>query len=158
MTIKALTLHQPWASAIADGRKKIETRSWPPPSTLKPGDLLAIHTGKRPMRYDAEAVILASRNRMHDLPLGAIVCVCRFIEKMEFTDDMIRWMGDEERSFGCFVPGRWGWKLEVVWVPDEPIPARGHQRVWNWEVPEEFWSDILHLVPGIGAPLTEAHR
>jgi hypothetical protein len=40
--VKALTLHQPWASAIAEGIKTIETRSW---STSYRGPL-AIHAGK----------------------------------------------------------------------------------------------------------------
>ena len=29
MLMKALTVYQPWASLIALGEKKIETRSWP---------------------------------------------------------------------------------------------------------------------------------
>ena len=32
--MKALTLHQPWASLIAHGVKTIETRSWAPPRSL----------------------------------------------------------------------------------------------------------------------------
>jgi hypothetical protein len=40
--VKALTLHQPWAPAIAEGIKTIETRSW---STSYRGPL-AIHAGK----------------------------------------------------------------------------------------------------------------
>lgn len=41
--VKALTLHQPWASLIALGVKSIETRSW---STSYRGPL-AIHAGKK---------------------------------------------------------------------------------------------------------------
>lgn len=41
--MKALTLHQPWASLIAAGVKTIETRSW---STRYRGPL-AVHAGKR---------------------------------------------------------------------------------------------------------------
>jgi hypothetical protein len=41
--MEALTLHQPWATAIAEGIKTIETRSW---STSYRGPL-AIHAGKR---------------------------------------------------------------------------------------------------------------
>lgn len=43
---KMLTLHQPWASLVAVGRKRIETRSW---STSYRGPL-AIHAAKRPPR------------------------------------------------------------------------------------------------------------
>ena len=40
--MKALTLHQPWATLVAVGEKRIETRSW---STDYRGPL-AIHAGK----------------------------------------------------------------------------------------------------------------
>ena len=42
--MKALTLHQPWASLIAGGRKTIETRPWAPPCGLV-GERFAIHAG-----------------------------------------------------------------------------------------------------------------
>ena len=41
-TIRAITLHQPWASAIALGMKSYETRSW---DCDTPGPV-AIHAGK----------------------------------------------------------------------------------------------------------------
>ena len=44
--MKAITLHQPWATLIADGAKTIETRSWRPPQTLI-GQRIVIHAGKR---------------------------------------------------------------------------------------------------------------
>ena len=72
--MKALTLHQPWASLIADGRKAIETRSWPPPRTLI-GKRIAIHAGKeidRPL-FDRW---LAGQS----VPLGAILCTARIAE------------------------------------------------------------------------------
>jgi len=40
--MKALTIHQPWAWAIAQGHKDVENRTW---STSHRGDLL-IHAGK----------------------------------------------------------------------------------------------------------------
>lgn len=43
--MKALTLHQPWASLIALGVKTIETRSWRAPQALI-GQRIAIHAGK----------------------------------------------------------------------------------------------------------------
>src|SRR5579885_2158306 len=49
--MKALSLWQPWASLMADGRKKIETRHWRPPAWLL-GQPLAIHAT---MRVDSDA-------------------------------------------------------------------------------------------------------
>ena len=82
--MKAITLHQPYASLIADGRKPFETRSWAPPQTLV-DQRIAIHAGKR---FDNELANAASRfgytvefggtpNRpkpVATFPLGAVVC------------------------------------------------------------------------------------
>lgn len=40
-----LTLTQPWATLVALGEKRWETRDWPPPETAR-GDLVAIHAAK----------------------------------------------------------------------------------------------------------------
>lgn len=47
--MKAVTLHQPWATLIALGHKHIETRSWTPPSSLI-GETIAIHASS-PRRW-----------------------------------------------------------------------------------------------------------
>ena len=44
--MKAITLHQPWASLIAEGIKTIETRSWAPSREII-GQRIAIHAAKR---------------------------------------------------------------------------------------------------------------
>jgi hypothetical protein len=86
--MKALTLTQPWASLVAIGAKRIETRSW---STSYRGPL-AIHAAKgfpndarrlcmqEPFRYALFADLPSDgpfRDKVNDLPLGEIVAVCR---------------------------------------------------------------------------------
>ena len=69
--MKALNLHQPSASLIADGRKTIETRSWPPPRALV-GERIAIHAGKQ--------IDMPLSDRWYagqSVPLGAILCTAR---------------------------------------------------------------------------------
>ena len=39
----------------------------------------------------------------------------------------------DERPFGDFTPGRFAWLLEDIVALPEPIPAKGHQGLWNWE-------------------------
>ena len=69
--MKALTLHQPWASLIADGRKTIETRSWAPPRTLI-GERIAIHASLKVDRPLSEKWFPGEH-----VPLGAIICTAR---------------------------------------------------------------------------------
>jgi hypothetical protein len=42
----------------------------------------------------------------------------------------------QELLFGDWTPGRYAWELADIKVLPEPIPARGHQGLWKWEVPE----------------------
>lgn len=49
----ALTIHQPWATLIARGIKRVENRTWTPsPQELSPGEYLVVHAAKG---FDAEA-------------------------------------------------------------------------------------------------------
>lgn len=86
-TVKALTLHQPWASLIALGVKTIETRSW---STRYRGPL-AIHAGRTLVpghRGDWRCIGPTSDPYLvpkvdgppHPLPLGAIVATCTLVD------------------------------------------------------------------------------
>lgn len=50
--MKALTIRQPWASLIALGVKRIETRSWRAPHALI-GKTIAIHAGASPAAWNA---------------------------------------------------------------------------------------------------------
>jgi hypothetical protein len=38
-----------------------------------------------------------------------------------------------DQSRGDFTPGRWAWLLDDVRKLDEPIPAKGHQGLWEWD-------------------------
>ncbi|OPX87759.1 MAG: ASCH domain protein [Pelotomaculum sp. PtaB.Bin104] len=149
--IPALTLWQPWASLVAVGAKKIETRSW---STSYRGPL-AIHAAKTFTR-EARTLCLeesfqamlynAGINSKNKLPLrfGSILCICRLVDcvKVEQTDGLMAWLergyvaNDYEYSFGDYTPGRYAWILNDVRRLPEPIPAKGRQGLWYWEVPE----------------------
>ena len=75
--MRALTLHQPWATLIALGIKTIETRSWPPPRNLM-GQTVAIHAGRtlQPNPGPEIEAILRLTHSVHwrrRLPAGAVV-------------------------------------------------------------------------------------
>lgn len=85
--MKCLTLHQPWASLVAAGVKRIETRSW---STSYRGPL-AIHAAKRSMNGDPDALGLwwsyhdalvrhEDLETWDTLPLGKVVATCELVD------------------------------------------------------------------------------
>ena len=147
--MKAITLHQPWASLIAHGVKTIETRSWMP-SWSAVGRPLAIHAGKRVARAEAlhpdtlAAIVgLYGQDWRNDIPVGAVVAIAR----LSGAYQVVRDTGDGRviaarsgvgraevwpvDSHGDFSPGRWLWILEDV-RRVEPVAAIGRQGLWDW--------------------------
>ena len=142
--MKALSLTQPWASLVACGAKRIETRSW---STAYRGPL-AIHAAKafpRDCRETAEfdfhfRRFLIEAGYVHrfggidvsTLERGAIVATCRVV-RCARTELIVSQISDQERAFGDYSSGRWAWLLnDIVRLP-EPITARGALGLWEWE-------------------------
>lgn len=133
--MKALSLWQPWASLVALGAKKFETRSWATPYR---GPLL-IHAAKH---WTKELVELSGdhtffkhlckvNNRVSQLPKGTYLALVDLVEI--FPVEVAKSTGlisHEEYHFGDYSAGRFAWKLENV-RKFEPIPARGYQGLWN---------------------------
>jgi len=163
--MKALSLWQPWASAVATGAKRIETRSW---STAHRGPL-AIHAAQhRHSRKDAHWLLrapfwhgaLSSYVQPLDfdaIPYGAIVAVCNLIDcvRTEDVQDLDRerlpdlppprkfaWAWTE-RQMGDFSPGRFAWLLEDVRMLEQPVPFRAFQRLFN--VPDDLGHSIAMI-------------
>ena len=113
--MQALTIKQPWASAIAAGMKRIENRSWQPAAQRLPLQL-AIHAGAR---LDREGLAF-SRSMgapVDELPLRAIVAVATVVQVLD-------------RSSDPWWRGPLGWVLEDV-VAIEPIECAGQLSLWT---------------------------
>lgn len=115
--MKAISIWQPWASLIALGHKRIETRGW---STGHRGPLL-IHAAKK---WDDTIEQMCHGLRIElglcgitdpaSLPRGVAVCVvdllsCRAVEDLPPGSTNAR-----ERALGDYSPGRFAWQLGNV--------------------------------------------
>lgn len=131
--MRAITIWQPYATAIAIRLKRIETRGW---STDYRGPL-AIHAAKRWGRNQIEfATVEYTLGRLPKrVPLGAIVAVCELVDVRHALDLKIE-VSPIERLYGNYEPGRFGWVLENVRPLAEPIPYIGRQGFFN--VPDEL--------------------
>lgn len=136
MKIVALSLTQPWASLMAIGAKKIETRSW---STSYRG-LVAIHASKG-FPKDAKDLVLHDPDfiralghgyiyTLDKLPLGAIIAVGKLVD-CKPTEVARLTIGGWERIFGDYSEGRYAWIFEDVRRLPEPIPAKGSLGLWT---------------------------
>ncbi len=111
--IRGLTLFQPWASAIALGLKKIETRGW---KTSYRGPL-AIHAARaEPFPLEGVPELPAG-----PYPLGALVAVCL----LEDCSPALMAPSELEGRLGSYGPGRYAWCLKAVRALARPIPFRG---------------------------------
>ena len=125
--MKAISLWQPWASLMADGRKKIETRHWHPPAWLL-GQELAIHAT---MKVDRDACEDFGYDAL-TIPRGCVVAIVRLIDYEKFGQDAWKKYGLPETRYGDFEMGRYGWKCELIEKLNPPIAARGYQSIWDW--------------------------
>lgn len=124
--MKALTLIQPWAWAVAHAGKNIENRTWPAPKYMF-DQLIAIHAGKK---YDDTAEGWMRERGLIRAPLpdearraGAIVAVCI----------ITGWAGQAPNA--PWFTGPCGWLIPHVATLETPIPCTGAQGLWN--VPAE---------------------
>lgn len=141
--MRAITLWQPYASLVAAGIKRIETRSW---STDYQGPLL-IHAAKRPMtptelsiieeisnvlsNEEQTAVSSAKRSQLPsiaDMPLGAIVAVTSIVE-IKRTSKVFPF-DEVEKYCGDWSDGRFAWALDPSFPLSNPLPAKGGQKLW----------------------------
>lgn len=156
MKIKVLTLTQPWATLVAIGAKRIETRSW---GTAYRGPL-AIHAGKglgdmtptdfqrlcnsRPF-YEALLPVAGRKVTTGDwidtdlLPRGAVIAVTDLWTCIKIDPSWGRHVpsyplppDEPERSFGNYAWGRYAWGLRNVRRLATPIPVRGALGLWDF--------------------------
>ncbi len=136
---KVLTLTQPWATLLATGEKRLETRSW---QTRYRGPL-AIHAAAAfplPARRLCADEPLAGALGRHgylgpgDLPRGVVLATCRLVAIRRVASATDVPQGDEAR-FGDFSIGRFVWVVADVRPLARPLPERGRLGLWTAALP-----------------------
>lgn len=155
--MRGLTIGQPFASLIAEGVKRVETRGW----TSRYRGPLLIHAGANDPAWvrafvgttEGRVVLAALEDAMGErwtgfrlLPRGAVVAVAELVDV---------WPGEHfhaehpERAYGDLGPGRYGLVLRRVRVVDPPVPARGMLGLWVPK-PETLAALDLEAAPSVG--------
>lgn len=155
--MKVISIIQPWATLIAMGEKKFETRSW---STKYRGEL-AIHSSKKIdksiCRQDPFYSVLAKHGYDEsNLPTGVILATCQLSNCFKVFADkgtsaaleagrMVRIVEGDEYEFGDYSQGRYAWELRDVNALVEPIPAKGQLSLWEHPLTETTEMEGLSL-------------
>lgn len=151
--MKVITLTQPWATLVAVGAKRVETRSW----TTSYRGRIAIHAAKT-FPASAKALVwtepFTKRLRAAEivrfnifagiagegeayLPVGAIIATAKLsdIWRVDRPDAAHKWgLSTDEIAFGDYSPGRYAWFLRDIEPLPEPIAAKGALGLWNADI------------------------
>ncbi len=111
--LRALTVWQPHAWAIAAGHKDVENRPWPFP--FEAGTTIAIHAG---LKVDPNGLDLGI-DVPPDLPSGVILC----------TVDVVGCVRDSPSPWAR--RGAWHWCLANVRRLAEPVVTRGQMQLFR---------------------------
>lgn len=129
--MRALTLWQPWASLVAVGAKRWETRSW---RTSYRGPLL-IHAARQPSwpslapEVDAAMAEALGSGDYGALPRGVVLAVADLVTVQPVA---LQWTASpRERLFGDWTLGRFVWKLEQVRPFPAPVQVAGARGLWR---------------------------
>lgn len=146
LNAKVISLWQPWATLlmIAQG-KRIETRSWQTPFK----GTLVVHAAKK---WDKDlqqiansepfaSVLRANGYDPNALPLGAalgavILDVCLPVNRLS---DMLT---EQERAFGDYSEGRYGWMTSRPRLFREPLPGEGGLGLRDWSIYLAKFKDV----------------
>jgi hypothetical protein len=142
--VKAITLYQPWASAIACGIKTHETRSW---RTSFRG-VIAIHAAKnvpKKIREEPQYWMLYQHvmdqfdpeGDFKDLPTACIVtagyvsdCVPTEAITCHVSPYPFR-LSEHDLDFGDYSPRRFAWRLTMIPRKFKPITCAGNRGLWD---------------------------
>ena len=128
--MKAISLWQPWASAMALGLKKNETRHW---GTAYRGPLL-IHAAKKKINISDNYYLLKNLRKHglnpHEMPYGALICMVYLVGCEQIGYENCPACDSLEYLLGNYDHGRFMWITDNLKIFD-PIPYKGSQGFFN---------------------------
>lgn len=140
LTLRVLSLWQPWATLWLSNLKIGETRHFRNTFT----GLIVIHATKYVDHAICIEPIFAKALRSlgfessQALPTGAAIGTCVLLPGKP-TEEVRRATTEMDFNFGNFSAGRWWWPAANKEPFASPIPLRGQQSVpWLWHVPIEL--------------------
>ena len=122
--MKVLSIKEPFATLISNGKKRIETRSW---KTKYRGELY-IHASIA--KIDKKTHV--SRTLFD---YGQIICKCNLVDCIYMTKEFVEDIKKDTQEYICgrYEEGRYAWVLDDIEILSEPIDAKGKLGIWNYE-------------------------
>ncbi len=108
-TWKAISLKQPWANLICEGKKTIETRKWA-------------------TKYRGDLVICSSKNPGIE-PFGKALCIAELYDVRPMQKQ------DEQKACIKVYPKAQSWFLKNLRIIKNPIPIKGQLNIFDLKLP-----------------------
>lgn len=145
--MKVISIWQPFATLSVKGFKLIETRGWPAPASVI-GQTIGIASTKnikpeqRAHFQDPNFQQFYSRlglSSLDELPLGFLLGTATLDSIEQMTPEWMDDVSEEEKAYGWWDEGNWGWRLTNAREFRRPIPIVGKQGLfeWNGALPDE---------------------
>ena len=131
--VRALSITQPWAAAIAYGTKRVENRTWTAPRWAI-GQVIAVHASKKPdvCARPPAGESWPAEHRMH---LGAVIAVAT-LAGCHLSPDFGGTCGATRTLCSPWAArDQYHWLLSDVRPLPEPVPCRGMLGLWR--LPED---------------------
>lgn len=141
--MKAISLWEPWASAMALGLKKNETRDWP---ISHRGDIVICSAKRKMTRDDLETLEILVKPSAPEFTLtyGCALCVVEVYDcvRSELFHDAVerrhgvtslykgRPLTQAEAALGDYSHGRWVWLTRNLRRLTTPVPVTGKQGIF----------------------------
>lgn len=121
--MKALSLKQPWADLVVDGRKTIELRTW---KVSYRGEL-AIHASQSIHLEACQGFGLDARRKV----TGAVIGIVELADIIELDEARFEATKDQHLASGYFRAPIYGWVLMHPQRLEQPIPVGGRMGLFN---------------------------
>lgn len=128
--MKAITILEPWATLICEGKKTIETRNW---DTLYRGKIL-IHASKRKMPDETYEKYLLDNFVEHNTHPGCIIGEVELIDIIPFKDAFKDIVKNKHIINYCTAElnSQYAWIFSNAKIYEKPIPAKGNLGLWEY--------------------------
>ena len=135
--MKAISLRQPWADLILQGRKTLELRSW----KVSHRGMLAIHASQTVERGACEAFGMDPER----VTAGALVGTVELTGIVELSEADYETRKGEHLAAGWFgyKAPLYGWELASPRPLAEPVPMRGHMQLFNVPDPQGSTDKVI---------------
>ncbi len=128
--MRVLSIREPFASLIASGDKKIETRSF---KTNYRGELFIHASGKKIDKSIVDNTFINNMIKDKKMQFGKIICRVKLVDCVYMDQEFIDSIKDtKEYQLGLYKEGRYAWILDNVELI-ESIIAKGRLNIWNYQ-------------------------